>query len=164
MAMEDRLRLRLELEELYAAYADALDSGDYDSWPEFFTDDCVYQVIARENHEQGLPLAAIRCESKGMLMDRVHAVKTISMYAPRSLRHLVSGLNVTAAETESTSDAVTARASFCILETLIDEPTRVFMSGRYLDKLVRIDSRLKFSERICVFDSDLVLNTLVMPI
>lgn len=160
MEIEDRLRLRLELDELYAAYAETLDSGDYDAWPDFFTDDCMYQVIARENYEQGLPLAAIRCESKGMLLDRVHAVKTTSMYAPRSLRHLVSGLNVAAAE----GDMITARASFCILETLVDEPTRVFMSGRYLDRLVRVDGQLKFSERIGVFDSNLVLNTLVMPI
>jgi hypothetical protein len=85
--LDDRLRLRLELEELYADYVGVLDDGDYEAWPDFFTEECDYQVIARENFDQGLPLAAIRCESRGMLCDRVEAVRSTSMYEPRALRY-----------------------------------------------------------------------------
>ena len=67
----DRLRLRLELEDLFAAYAACLDDGELERWPEFFTDDCRYEIIPRENFERRLPLAVLRCESKGMLIDRV---------------------------------------------------------------------------------------------
>ena len=88
--MEERLILRLELEALYADYVACLDDGDYDAWPEFFTDTCLYKIVPRENYEQNLPLATMRCESKGMLQDRVYAVKETSMFGPRALRHLVS--------------------------------------------------------------------------
>lgn len=159
-ALDDRLRLRLELEELYADYAGVLDDGDYEAWPDFFTEACNYQVIARENFDQGLPLAAIRCESRGMLRDRVEAVRSTSMYEPRALRHLVGGVRIL----EATAKTVTARANFCIMETLNDEPTRVFLSGVYRDALVREGRRLRFRERLCVFDSNLVLNSIVIPV
>jgi len=159
-ALDDRLRLRLEIEELYADYAGVLDDGDYDAWPDFFTEKCDYQVIARENFDQGLPLAAIRCESRGMLRDRVEAVRSTSMYEPRALRHLVAGLRIL----DANARTITARANFCILETLNDEPTRVFLSGIYRDALVREGDRLRFRKRLCVFDSNLVLNSIVFPV
>lgn len=158
--MDERLGLRLELEELYAAYAGALDDGDYLAWPEFFTDECSYKVISSENHGQGLPLAAILCESKGMLLDRVHAIMETSMYEPRIMRHMVSGIRVL----EAAADRVSARANFCILETLNDEPTQVFLSGEYRDELVRVGGQLRFRERLCIFDTNLVRNSIIVPV
>jgi anthranilate 1,2-dioxygenase small subunit len=38
--------LRRELEDFHAAYADTLDRGDIEAWPEFFTEDAVYRVVA----------------------------------------------------------------------------------------------------------------------
>ena len=39
------------LVQLYADYAQAVDSGDWDLWPEFFVDECSYRLVPRENHE-----------------------------------------------------------------------------------------------------------------
>ncbi len=158
--MDERLVLRLELEELYAAYAGALDEADYEEWLGCFTDECSYKVISSENHGQGLPLAAILCESKGMLRDRVAAILETSMYEPRALRHMVSGIRVV----EAGKDRVSARANFCILETLNDEPTQVFLSGQYRDELVREGGRLRFRERLCIFDTNLVRNSIIVPV
>ena len=47
------------LTRLYADYASAVDSGDWDLWPEFFTDVCSYRLQPRENHERGFPLATL---------------------------------------------------------------------------------------------------------
>jgi 3-phenylpropionate/cinnamic acid dioxygenase small subunit len=58
-----RFALKLELQELYDAYVTCLDDNDLESWPDFFTEDCFYQVIPRENWDNGLPLATLRCES-----------------------------------------------------------------------------------------------------
>jgi salicylate 5-hydroxylase small subunit len=41
------------LTQLYADYSSAVDSGHWNLWPEFFTDDCVYRLQPRENHERG---------------------------------------------------------------------------------------------------------------
>ena len=49
----------IELTQLYADYAIAVDSGNWDLWPEFFIDDCVYRLQPRENFERGFPLATL---------------------------------------------------------------------------------------------------------
>ena len=159
--MEESLKLRLELDALYADYTACLDDGDYDAWPEFFTETCLYKIIPRENYEQNLPLATMLCESKGMLKDRVYAVKETSMYGPRALRHLVSAIRIAG---DDGNGGIDASANYAILQTLNDEETKVFQSGRYLDKLVREDGRLKFKQKLCVFDSNLVSNSLIVPV
>ena len=156
----DRLRLRLELEDLFAAYAACLDDGELERWPEFFTDDCRYEIIPRENFERGLPLAVLRCESKAMLADRVVTIRQTQMFAPRALRHLVSGVRIVGIE----GGIVRAHANYAVLQTLSDEHTTIFNAGRYLDRVVRSDGVLKLAERLCVYDSVLVPGSLVYPI
>jgi len=152
--------LRLELEDLYADYAACLDEERFEDWPEFFSDPCLYKIVPRENFERGLPLATWLCESKGYLADRVTAIRKTAVYAPRYVRRMVSGMRVL-----GWSDAVLeVRASYLALETLQDELTRVFNAGQYRDKLVVEDGRLKFREKLCIFDSILVPNSLIYPL
>ena len=47
MSTDIRFEDWLALTQLYADYASAVDSGDWDLWPEFFTDDCVYRLQPR---------------------------------------------------------------------------------------------------------------------
>lgn len=94
MAME--AALRLEVEDLHAEYCAALDEGRYEDWAALFTEDCLYRIVPRDNHERGLPLAIMHCESRGMLLDRIVAIRETSYYAPRALRHMVSLARVVA--------------------------------------------------------------------
>jgi salicylate 5-hydroxylase small subunit len=154
------MELRLEVADLLHAYGAALDAMELDKWPEFFTEECFYQIIPRDNYERGLPLALMRCESKGMLKDRVFAIRETMLYEPRYLRHLMSGIRVTG----STGESMTVEANYAVFETPMNEPTRVFNVGRYLDRIVRQDGQLKFVEKHCIFDSLLVLNSIILPI
>src|SRR5215831_14267180 len=78
-----------ELTQLYADYASAVDSGNWDLWPEFFTDPCVYRLQPRENHERGFPLATLSFTSRGMLRDRVYGIKETLFHDPYYQRHIV---------------------------------------------------------------------------
>ena len=158
--MVSPLELRYEIEELLAEYAAVLDAVDLERWPEFFTDQCFYEVIPRENYDRGLPLALMRCESKGMLRDRVTAIRDTMMYEPRYLRHVISGIRVTG----QTPEGIAVEANYAVFETPVDALTHVFNVGRYLDRIVREAGRLKFAEKHCVFDSLLVPNSLIYPI
>jgi 3-phenylpropionate/cinnamic acid dioxygenase small subunit len=152
--------LRLELEALYAEYAGCLDDERFEDWPAFFTDDCDYRIVPRENFERGLPLATWSCEGKGGLLDRVVAIRKTMMYAPRYVRRLVTGIRILGWD----GDTLAVRANYLALETLVDEPTRVFNCGEYRDKLVAAGDRLRFREKLCVFDSLLVPNSLIFPL
>ena len=154
------IELRLEIEDLYTAYAAALDAGDLDAWPKFFTEDCLYQVIPRDNFDRDLPLALIRCESRAMLCDRVTAVRETTMFEPRYIRHLISNVQVS----PEVDGIIETQANYAVFETMTDAYTRVFNVGRYLDKLVREDGMLLFCEKRCVYDSVLVPNSIIYPI
>jgi 3-phenylpropionate/cinnamic acid dioxygenase small subunit len=152
--------LRLELEALYADYIGCIDEGNLDRWPDFFTDHCVYKIIPRDNHRRGLPLATWLCESRGMLKDRVVTIRQTQLHAPRYLRHLVSGIRFG----EWRNGVLGVRANYVVVETLIDDVTRIFNAGQYVDEIVEEGDRLKFKQKLCVFDSIVVPNSLIYPI
>jgi 3-phenylpropionate/cinnamic acid dioxygenase small subunit len=148
--------LRLELEDLYAGYAACLDEERFEEWPEFFTDPCLYKIVPRENFERGLPLATWLCESKGYLADRV--CDRNGGLCTRYVRRMVS-------IRPRLGDAVLeVRANYLAVETLQDELTRIFNAGQYRDKLVVEGGKLKFREKVCIFDSLLVPNSLIYPL
>ncbi len=156
----DSAALRVELRDLYEEIGDLLDDDRVEALPDYFTDDCLYKVISRENHDQGLPAGTIFCDGIGMLRDRILAIRETQVYEPRSWRHFISGVRVVAVE----GDTITARANFLVTEAMSDAEPTLFMVGRYLDRLVRRDGRLRFRERLAVCDNHHVRRSLVMPL
>jgi salicylate 5-hydroxylase small subunit len=154
------LELRARLADLYCAYDDALNDGEFERWPELFVDACIYKVIPRENHEQGLPVAVIYCESRDMLVDRVVALRETALYAPRIVRRITSAVCVRAIE----QDGLRLTANFAVFQTMLDQPSEVFLCGRYLDRVVDDGGVLRFVERLCIYDSTIVPTSLVYPI
>lgn len=153
--------IQRELEDLYNRYARCLDDGPLDQWPELFTETCTYLVIPRDNFDQGLPLAIMRCESRGMLKDRVRSVQETIMHEPRYLRHQITNISATIRE----SGELDAQANYLVIEVLFDELPKILSVGRYLDVIVRdADGGLKFLEKRVVYDSVLVPNTIVYPL
>ncbi len=150
----------LALVQLYADYASAVDSGDWDLWPEFFTDDCVYRLQPRENQERGFPLATLSFTSKGMLKDRVYGIKETLFHDPYYQRHVV-GLPRVLAQNE---DGIRCEANYAVFRTKLDEVSTVFNVGRYLDKVVRTGTGLKLASRECIYDSELIPNSIIYPI
>jgi salicylate 5-hydroxylase small subunit len=47
---------------------------------------------------------------------------------------------------------------------MLNEPSTVFLVGRYYDRVVDDDGALRFAERICVSDSTLVPTSLIFPL
>ena len=156
----DAAALRAAVETLYAEYVGCLNEERFEEWPEFFVEACLYKIVPRENFERGLPLATWLCESKGYLKDRVVAIRKTSVYAPRAIRRIVSGIRLRGCS----GDALEVRADYAAFETLLDDLTRVFNVGVFHDLIVSEDGRLKFRQKICVFDSVLVPNSLIYPL
>ena len=45
----DLRELRFEVEEFCYDYGECLDEFDIERWPDFFTEDCLYKIVSREN-------------------------------------------------------------------------------------------------------------------
>jgi 3-phenylpropionate/cinnamic acid dioxygenase small subunit len=152
--------LHFEIEQLNSEYAHILDNERYEDFPELFVEDCLYRVVPRENHLLGLPIAAIHCESKGMIKDRIHAARESTMAEPRTLRHFISNVRVL----EDGADEIRAEANVLIVQTMINRMTEIVLSGFYLDRVVRSAGRLRFKERLCIYDSLLLPTSLIAPV
>ena len=150
----------LALTQLYADYASAVDSGHWDLWPGFFTDDCVYRLQPRENHERGFPLATLSFTSKGMLKDRVYGIKETLFHDPYYQRHIVS----TPVVREADDGQFRCEANYAVFRTKLSDATTVFNVGRYLDRVVRTPAGLKFASRECIYDSEMIPNSIIYPI
>lgn len=156
----NQLALFYEIYDLYARYASVLDDGPLDQWPSFFAEQCMYQVIPRDNYENNLPVAIIRCESRAMVEDRVVAIQETMMYEPRYMRHQTSDIRIV----DASGPEYQVVAHFSIVEVLPDELPRLSMVGRYVDRLMRDNAgQLQFTQKLCVFDSILIPNSIVFP-
>jgi anthranilate 1,2-dioxygenase small subunit len=152
--------LRLEIEEFHAAYCWTLDRGALEDWPEYFTEDAVYRITARENADAGLEVGLVYADSKAMIRDRAFAIQHTQMYAPRYLQHFVTNVRVL----EARGDAIKAQSNYLLLQTLVDGPTTIHQSGRYYDTFRRERGRLLLKERQCIYDTVLIANDLVLPV
>ncbi|MCM5680043.1 aromatic-ring-hydroxylating dioxygenase subunit beta [Schlegelella sp. S2-27] len=150
----------LALNQLYADYASAVDSGQWDLWPEFFTDRCVYRLQPRENHERGFPLATLSFTSKGMLKDRVYGIKETLFHDPYYQRHVVGAPVVR----DIGPDGMRCEANYAVFRTKLSEATTVFNVGRYIDTVVGTPGGLKFASRECIYDSEMIPNSIIYPI
>ena len=140
---------RDEIRDLYDAYYGVLDDVDLHAWPDFFTEDCLYRVIPRENYDAGYTLCTMQAESRGMLKDRVTGLTRTQMYAPRVV--------------EQGEEGVRARHNLLVVQTLVDKQSDIILSAVCHDRIVRDGDRLRFVERIVVFDSEMIPNSLVYP-
>lgn len=152
--------MRLAVNDLYAEYVECVDNCRYEAWPEFFTESCRYRIVSRENYEAGLPMSALSLEGKAMLKDRVYGVTQTIFHAPYYQRHVVGHPRIT----DEKEGVLTAQANYIVVRTRHDAFSEVFNAGRYLDSIVTEGGRLKFRQRICIFDSVLVPNSIIYPI
>jgi len=148
------------LTQLYADYAAAVDSGDWNLWPEFFIENCSYRLQPRENHERGFPLATLSFTSKGMLKDRVYGIKETLFHDPYYQRHIVGAPVICKVDV----DRIECEANYVVVRTKLSEASTVFNVGRYIDVVVRTPQGLKFASRECIYDSEMIPNSIIYPI
>ena len=158
--MKIDLDLFFQLQALYTDYALAVDSGHWDAWPEFFTDECEYKLQPRENHERGFPLSTLSFESKGMLMDRAYAIRETLFHDPYYQRHVVG----TPVVREVRDGVIHSEANYAVFRTKYNKDSTVFNVGRYIDEVVQTPRGLKFAKRWCIYDSEMIPNSIIYPI
>jgi anthranilate 1,2-dioxygenase small subunit len=157
----DDTRLLGRLAALYEDYAACLDDDELERWPSFFTDDALYQIVARENRSQSLSLAAVYCDGIGMIRDRAAAVRECTLYMHRPLRHMLGGIRIMSSYDDR---QITTRANFTVFESPIDSEPRIFMVGRYEDTVVDDGDSLLFRERCCIYDNYRIHTSLIFPV
>jgi salicylate 5-hydroxylase small subunit len=150
----------LAITQLYARYASIVNAADWDRWPEMFTEDCVYRLQPRENHERGFPLATLALTSRGMLLDRVYSIKDTLFHDPYYQRHIISSPLIHAAA----DGRWECEANYAVFRTKLSDTSTVFNVGRSFDTIVRTGDHLRFAQRECIYDSEMIPNSIIYPV
>ncbi|GGB79603.1 hypothetical protein GCM10011352_01560 [Marinobacterium zhoushanense] len=154
------MEIYLQLTQFYQDYAAAVDAADWDSWIEMFADDCTYRIQSRENHERNLPMAALSLDGKGMLKDRIYGITETIFHDPYMQNHVIAAPRILGLS----PDLIEAQANYAVFRTKNDGIAQVFNVGRYIDRIRQTADGLRIESRICVFDNDMILNSLIYPI
>ena len=156
----DDVAVRLRIHDLIAAYVECVDEGRLEEWPEFFTDPCRYVIISRADEAAGLRHGIIYAASRGMLADRVMALRHANIFEPHHYRHVVGPIRVgrvADGEAEALSNFITARI-------MHDGNMQLFATGRYRDRIDVSGIPYRFKERVVVLDSHKIDTLLVIPL
>ena len=149
-----------KIDRFLADYVHRLDDGRIDDWPGFFAADALYQITTRENEAAGYPIGIMLCEGRGMMEDRVLALKTANVYEPQTCCHIVGRPDVL----EESPDVYSARSNFSVFRTMENGETTLFVIGKYLDRIVIEAGQAKFKSRRVILDSRCVDVLLVFPL
>ena len=99
-----------------------VDDDRLEEWPEYFTETCTYRIINRKNHALGRSVGVMECSSRGMLEDRVKALREANVYEPHSYRHLLSGIRI-----RDQSDSIyRVETSFVVVRTMQEGEMSLF--------------------------------------
>lgn len=146
-----------QLSILNAAYAACIDEDQLEAWPDLFTDDCLYMVTTADNYKQGLPAGLIYADSKGMLRDRVSALREANVYERQRYRHVIGTSRVTGEQS--------AETPFLVVRTMRGGKMDLFAAGKYIDTFAaRGDGALALSRRVVVCDSVSIDTLLAIPL
>jgi anthranilate 1,2-dioxygenase small subunit len=152
--------LRSRIEAFMADYIHTIDADRLETWPDFFTDDAVYRVCTRENHDRGLPLSVMSCSGRGMFRDRISALRTANVYEPHVYCHVIGAVRIL----ESLPQRVRTESNFQVVRTMVDGSMSIYACGRALDTFSVENETLKLAERIVILDSRQIDTLLVIPL
>jgi anthranilate 1,2-dioxygenase small subunit len=145
---------------LQAAYIRCIDNDELEAWPNFFLDRCLYKVTTAENVKNGFETGIIYADSKGMLIDRVAALRQANVYERQSYRHILGLPNVS----KSGGDEAESETPFLVVRIMHDGQSDVFATGVYRDTFRLTGNDLKLARRIVVCDSSRVDTLMALPL
>lgn len=149
---------------LYSRYGLVCDSDHWHDWPDFFTSDGIYKLQPRENYEQGLPLCLLSLESQAMMQDRVFGMKETMYHDPYYQRHIIGIPTLTTIEHHRDHYQITAQANYTVIRTKFDQESMILSAGFYDDLIVSTSEGFKFKRRLCVYDTEMIANSIIYPI
>jgi hypothetical protein len=145
------LQDRLQIEQIWAKYALALDSADPELYASLFTADAHVEVDGQPYEGRAAIQGLIRDIRKKLNIDALPADHRGRRFGP--IRHIVSGLTVDLHGNKATSESYwTEIISNGKDSRGIGNPPAVLKMGRYEDELVKLNGQWLFSRRIIMGD------------
>ncbi|WP_250467734.1 anthranilate 1,2-dioxygenase small subunit AndAd [Caballeronia sp. GAFFF2] len=156
----ERMTLWFELHMLQDQYINTLDNDKLEAWPALFTEDCIYEIVPKENADMGLPIGIIYCTNQKMLRDRVVSLRHANIYEEHSYRHMTSGLTVI----DEKDGVIETESNYVVIQTRTNGESNAYQAGKYFDRVVRTPDGLRYRSKRVIYDTSRVQTLLATPI
>jgi 3-phenylpropionate/cinnamic acid dioxygenase small subunit len=143
-----------------ATYARSIDEDQLEIWPEYFAAKCFYKITTAENVAQNLPAGLMYADSKGMLQDRVTALREANIYEKQRYRHIVGYALINSQD----STACQSESAFIVARIMRGGPSEMFITGKYIDTFITQGNGIKLASRVVVCDSVSFDTLLAIPL
>ncbi|MDB5571998.1 MAG: tphA [Hyphomicrobiales bacterium] len=157
---QDLQALTFAIMRAQADYARCIDDDRLEEWPAFFLDPCLYMITTASNHRDGMEAGIVFANSRGMLKDRISALREANIYEKQAYRHIL-GAPCVLGEDEK---GVRSETPFMVARIMRDGSTMLFATGRYLDTYRIEDGAALLAERLVVCDSSRIDTLLAIPL
>ncbi|MBN9084684.1 MAG: terephthalate 1,2-dioxygenase [Rhizobiales bacterium 62-17] len=141
-------------------YARCIDDDRLEDWPAFFEEACLYRITSAASHRDGYEASVVFANSRGMLTDRISALREANIYERQAYRHLL-GMPALLGQT---SAGLRTETPFMVARIMQDGTTDLYATGRYLDIWNLKGEAPKIVERIVVCDSSRFDTLLAIPL
>ena len=94
------------------------------------------------------------------MRDRVYGIRETLFHDPYYQRHVVGAPVIRGMGDEG----IRCESNYAVLRTKLNGLSTVFNVGRYLDRVVQTPAGLKFAERMAIYDSEMIPNSIIYPI
>lgn len=158
--MTDLQTIYFRIARTQADYARCIDDDRLEEWPAFFTADCLYKVMTADNHRDGMEAGVIFANSRGMLTDRISALREANIYERQAYRHLLGQPSILVHDNQ----CVRTETSFMVARIMRDGSTMLYATGRYLDVWRLEGDAPLLAERIVVCDSSRIDTLMALPL
>jgi anthranilate 1,2-dioxygenase small subunit len=143
-----------------ADYARCIDDDRLEEWPGLFHGPCLYKITTASNYRDGLEAGIVFANSRGMLSDRVSALRDANIYERQSYRHILGQPSILSED----GSTVRSETSFMVARILQDGDTSIYATGRYFDVYEVTDGAVQLNERTVVCDSSRIDTLLALPL
>ncbi len=163
-SLDERLRLKHEVEEFLFMEADLLDARRYQDWLELLTDDIHYWMpvrrttTAREVDREFTQPGGVAFfdDDKAMLKMRVDRMLVGGAWAedpPSRTRRLITNLRILEAE----GDELTVASNFLLYRTRLNSEEDQWI-GRREERLRRVDGQFRLARRHIFLEQTVILS------
>jgi len=153
------LELHMRMTLLFEEYARLLDEDRLEEWTDLFSEECLYEIVSRENVQQNLPLSLMLCDNKNMIRDRISALRQANIYNIHTDCHVIGPIRGTVSEA-----GYEASAAYSLFQSTQEGETRLFSVGRYHALVIERGGLLRFVRQRVIVDTGAILTLLATPI
>jgi 3-phenylpropionate/cinnamic acid dioxygenase small subunit len=154
------LEVRDRIEDFLVHAAHIIDDDQLEAWPGLFAANAEYEITTRENLEKNRPIGIMYCDSRGMLEDRILAMRTANIFEKHTYCHILGRPQIT----DEGGQRYAVRSNFTVHRTMYTGSTELFSLGRYVDLISLESGEPVFLKRQVVLDPRSLDTLLVIPL